>query len=114
MIRFTFFVLAGALLLHPSTLPAQQSVSGVETTTPVAPIGPVLTVSTIYRPIVVELPREQATVATAQNADRSNVAWMAVGAAALMIGMLIGGDAGTVVAVTGGVIGLVGLFRYLQ
>lgn len=49
-----------------------------------------------------------------QGADRRNVAWMAVGLAALTAGLLIGGDAGSVVAITGGVIGLVGLFRYMN
>jgi hypothetical protein len=46
--------------------------------------------------------------------NRNDVAWMGVGAAALIVGLLIGGDAGSVVAITGGVIGLVGLFRYLN
>ncbi len=49
-----------------------------------------------------------------QGTDRNNVAWMAVGLAALTVGLLIGGDAGSVVALTGGVIGLVGLFRYMN
>lgn len=49
-----------------------------------------------------------------QGTDRRNVAWMAVGLAALTAGLLIGGDAGSVVAITGGVIGLVGLFRYMN
>lgn len=43
-----------------------------------------------------------------------NVALMAVGGAALVAGLLIGGDAGTVVAITGGAIGLVGLYRFLR
>jgi hypothetical protein len=62
--------------------------------------------------------REAATTFPApqlmQGADRRNVAWMAVGLAALTAGLLIGGDAGSVVAITGGVIGLVGLFRYMN
>lgn len=43
-----------------------------------------------------------------------NVALMAVGGAALVTGLLIGGDAGTAVAITGGAIGLVGLYRFLR
>jgi hypothetical protein len=49
-----------------------------------------------------------------QGTDRRNVAWMAVGLGALTAGLLIGGDAGSVVAITGGVIGLIGLFRYMN
>jgi hypothetical protein len=43
-----------------------------------------------------------------------NVAMMGVGVAAIVVGSLIGGDGGTIIAITGGVIGLVGLFRYLR
>jgi hypothetical protein len=39
---------------------------------------------------------------------------MGVGAAAVVIGLLIGGDGGTLVAISGGVIGLYGLFRFLR
>lgn len=46
--------------------------------------------------------------------DRRDVAWMVVGGAALVVGSMIGGDAGTIVMITGGVIGLMGLFRYMQ
>lgn len=44
----------------------------------------------------------------------SNVALMIVGGAGLIVGAIIGGTAGTIVMVGGGVIGLVGLYRYLQ
>lgn len=43
-----------------------------------------------------------------------NMALMIVGGAALLVGAIIGGDAGTIVMVGGGVIGLYGLFRYLE
>jgi hypothetical protein len=43
-----------------------------------------------------------------------NVAMMAVGGAGLVVGLLIGGDSGVLIASTGGVIGLIGLFRYLR
>ena len=39
---------------------------------------------------------------------------MAVGGAALLSGLIIGDDAGTVIAVSGAVIGLYGLYLYLQ
>jgi hypothetical protein len=43
-----------------------------------------------------------------------DVAWMVVGGAALVVGSMIGGDGGTIIMITGGVIGLVGLMRFLQ
>jgi hypothetical protein len=44
----------------------------------------------------------------------ANVAMMAVGGAGLAVGLLIGGDAGTIIASTGGIIGLIGLYRFLR
>jgi hypothetical protein len=42
------------------------------------------------------------------------VALMVVGGAALLTGLIIGGNAGTAIAVGGAVVGLVGLYQYLQ
>lgn len=42
------------------------------------------------------------------------VALMVVGGAALLTGLIIGRDAGTAIAVGGAVVGLVGLYQYLQ
>ena len=44
----------------------------------------------------------------------SDLALVGVGAAAVVVGLLVGGDSGTVIAVGGGVIGLIGLYRYLR
>jgi len=44
----------------------------------------------------------------------SNLAMMGVGAAAVVIGLMVGGDGGTILALGGGVVGLVGLYRYLR
>ena len=43
-----------------------------------------------------------------------NLALMGVGAAAVVVGLLIGGDGGHAVAVGGAVIGLIGLYRYMR
>lgn len=43
-----------------------------------------------------------------------NKAMMAVGVAAIVVGSLIGGDGGTIIAIGGGVIGLIGLFHYMR
>ena len=57
-----------------------------------------------------------ATVMHLQNPGRSNrnVVWMIVGGGMLVGGSIIGDDVGTIISVTGLVIGLVGLFRFLQ
>lgn len=51
-------------------------------------------------------------------ATRANLgqdrAMMVVGAAALITGAIIGGEAGTIIMVGGAVIGLYGLYQYLQ
>jgi hypothetical protein len=39
---------------------------------------------------------------------------MLIGGATLVVGSLVGGDAGTIIMITGGAIGLTGLWRYLQ
>ncbi len=43
-----------------------------------------------------------------------NLALMGVGAAAVVTGLLIGGDGGSAVAIGGAVVGLVGLYRYMR
>lgn len=43
-----------------------------------------------------------------------NKAMMGVGAIALVVGLVIGGDAGTIIAIGGAAVGLVGLYRYMQ
>jgi hypothetical protein len=51
-------------------------------------------------------------------ADEQPIAYCAAGlinlGATLVVGSIVGGDGGTILMVTGGVIGLVGLWRYLQ
>lgn len=44
----------------------------------------------------------------------SNVALMGVGAAGVVIGLLVGGDGGAAIAIGGGALGLLGLYRYLR
>ena len=44
----------------------------------------------------------------------SNVALMIVGGAVLIIGAFVGGTPGAIIMVGGGVVGVIGLYRYLQ
>lgn len=46
--------------------------------------------------------------------ESENVALMIVGGAALVVGSIVDGDAGTIIMIGGGVAGLIGLWRYLR
>lgn len=115
-------VVASSLPAQSLTIPAQPptvtttSMTNSATTSPteVAPLssltGPRITSVGIAR---------SAATAPGANAiqdtpSRRDVAWMVLGGATLIVGSIVGGDGGTILMVTGGVIGLVGLWRYLQ
>ena len=64
-------------------------------------------------------PTAASAVAPTQGSDAHlgagpNVALMGVGVAGVVIGLLVGGDGGAAIAIGGGVVGLIGLFRYLR
>ena len=118
-LRFTAlmaFVFAGAVL--PSSARAQQAagpgnpVPAVVTATNPALLGPQVAPVDFVR----WAPPSPFDEAPPQDRVRAgpNIAMMAVGGAALVVGLVIGGDGGLVIATTGGVIGLVGLYRYLR
>lgn len=71
-------------------------------------------------PRIVQAGITRATVATAtaplhQNrASRRDVKWMIFGGAAIVVGSFVDGDGGTIITITGAVVGLIGLWRYLQ
>ncbi|HUX35346.1 MAG TPA: hypothetical protein VMV51_15850 [Gemmatimonadaceae bacterium] len=83
-------------------------------TTP-ATVGPVLRSSAVAarppQPLVRLVPTAGPLVATSKQQSR---AMMIVGGAGLIVGAIIGGTPGTLVMVGGGVVGLVGLYDYLQ
>lgn len=62
--------------------------------------------------------RATAAATVPMAAERANLgapkAMMAVGAAAIVVGAVIGNDVGTVIMVGGAVVGLYGLWKYLQ
>ena len=82
------------------------------TTAPVA--GPVMQPASVgFR--VQSTSASQPMMAMPVNGDNSqNMALMLVGGAGLIVGAVIGGRTGTIVMLGSGVLGLVGLFRYLQ
>ena len=128
---FSLVVIGISSPLAPSSLQAQVStavspdsgdVRNVEVTLSAAgarvdslPMaGPRVVRAGITAPVAV-----RSGVASLQGRDDNigagrNVAMMGVGVAAIVVGSLVGGDGGTIIAIGGGVIGLVGLYRYLR
>ncbi|MDQ6831399.1 MAG: hypothetical protein M3081_21265 [Gemmatimonadota bacterium] len=125
--------LVALVLAGPSALVAQAQ--GTQFTTPpvtlaplqLAPVqpAPVEAVSATAGPVngaasaAFQTPiAHTARVATIQQDSHmgagQNVALMGVGAAGLITGLIIGGKGGTAVAIGGGLIGLYGLYRFLQ
>lgn len=108
-------VALAAMLALPSSARAQDAptepVVAQVTTAPAALDGPRMTQAGVSHRAV-DLAATPAPMKAP--GDRRDVAWMVVGGAALVIGSMIGGDGGTIIMITGGVIGLVGLMRYLQ
>jgi hypothetical protein len=95
---------------------AAQSLAPAPATAPVAPVaepttGPTLAAASV----AVRHAESPVTAAPARRAGYGQpVALMVVGGAALLTGLIIGDSAGTAIAVGGAVVGLVGLYQYLQ
>jgi hypothetical protein len=66
------------------------------------------------RPVQAALALNKPLKADSHIGAGSNLALMGVGAAGIVVGLLVGGDGGTFIALTGAVIGLVGLYRYIR
>ncbi len=120
------FVLGAAVL--PSSLTAQQDsavavvlvaptpavavAAPVVGVTPALAGGPRIVSAGISKPMAADaraLPLPQESMG-----NGTNVAMMFVGGAGIVVGALVGGDGGYLIAISGAVIGLVGLFRYLR
>lgn len=120
MNRSTFarLALTALLAMIPSMVTAQAATTTATSATPsiVSPAVP-----TPFGPTLAPAGVSRATVApTAEplnlqgTASRRDVSWMIIGGAALVVGSMVDGDAGTIIMVTGAVVGLTGLWRYLQ
>lgn len=120
--RNMFASLALAAALAPGALTAQSSTS-------LGAISPVPVVATAAAPSSAMIRPDVAGIHTASDANASlvvssaaagglhqgeGVALMAVGGAGLVAGLLIGGNAGSAVAIGGLAIGLVGLYEYVR
>jgi len=117
-----------ALLLSALTLVLRAPVSAAQSntlipTTPIAPVtvpqversrvGPTADALAVgVRPVIVASPTAPAARSGAGLGQ--NEAMMIVGGAAILVGAIVGGDAGDVFMIGGAVVGLYGLYKYLQ
>ena len=77
--------------------------------------GPTMaSASVAVRPVETKELQLNAAAAPKRAGYGQPVALMVVGGGALLTGLIIGGDAGTVIAIGGTVMGLYGLYEYLQ
>src|SRR5436189_3846468 len=107
-LRFCLFVLA--CLLVPAVGSAQQNVTSRTVTAAAGPRRE-LTATAVRAPARADT----ASVALARRQNMGKpVAMMIVGGAALVVGLIIGGDVGALFAIGGAVVGLIGLYQYLQ
>lgn len=89
--------------------------TGTPATVAPAPAGPALEAASVGARAHSNSALDVSAAAAPRRAGMGQpVALMAVGGAALLTGLIIGGDAGTVIAVSGVVIGLYGLYQFLQ
>jgi hypothetical protein len=86
----------------------------VGTTDSSSALGPRIVRAGVTAPIVLSSVLATPQARSAHVGAGSNVALMGVGAAAVVIGLLVGGDGGAMISIGGGVVGLYGLFRYLR
>ncbi len=110
---------AAARLAPTPSVPTAPTIAPTALNTPTLTPEPVTSVAPTSENSALGLHASTTTLAPSmvpfpQQRQSENVAMMIVGGAGLVVGSLIDGDTGTIVMVAGGVIGLVGLFRYLR
>lgn len=82
---------------------------------PSATVGPVLRSSAVgVLPARQNVPLAQTGALAPANNRAQSTTLMIVGGVALIVGAIIGGTPGTIFMVGGGVVGLIGLYNYLQ
>jgi hypothetical protein len=110
-IRVLALVVAAAVAV-PATARAQASAPDHMTVS----AGPrrELTATAVRAPATASDRDAALAAATRRQGLGQPMALMIVGGAALLAGVVIGGDAGTLIALGGVVVGLIGLYQYLQ
>jgi hypothetical protein len=98
-------VLPSASLSAPAPTPARNDSTS-------AVVGPTRESATVGFHVIADVNRTPA--APARSDFSHGEALMIVGGAALLTGIVVGGDAGRAISVGGAVVGLIGLYQYLQ
>ena len=115
LLSFAAIVPFAASAQTPSTQEPSAPVATTPATTPDAPAGPrIESASVAFQPV-------SATDSIAAEPQRRRSqgmgqaqAMMIVGGAAVVVGIIIGDDVGTLIAVSGAIVGLYGLYQYLK
>ncbi|HEY5219905.1 MAG TPA: hypothetical protein VIJ16_08845 [Gemmatimonadaceae bacterium] len=111
--------IAGAQTVIPTALSSRPSAFTPTTPAPVtaqhSAVGPVLQASAVaIQPANTSVALDRAAAMAGSTNLTQSRAMMIVGGAGLIVGAIIGGTPGTLVMVGGGVVGLIGLYDYLQ
>jgi hypothetical protein len=93
-----------------SFAPAPAAAPAVAAEPSAAPVGPTLDAASVG----VRHRAAETTAAARRGGMGQAEALMIVGGAAVLVGLLIGNGAGNAIAVGGAIVGLVGLYEYLQ
>lgn len=117
MRRFFATIALSAAVLAPAAISAQQGTAPIPPAshqTALAPRAMIHSdVAGVQANHKTDAPLEVSSAATKGLHQGEGIALMAVGGAGLVAGLLIGGNAGTAVAIGGLAVGLVGLYQYV-
>lgn len=124
--RIRSSILSLLFVIAPTIVSAQ----GADQSTPVLTMQPILTnlksvgtapaIGAQFAPVAVTSKTSfvPVSIPVARLSDGENVgksrAMMGVGLAALIVGIIVGGDIGTIFMIGGGVLGLLGLYQYMR
>ncbi|MEO5816489.1 MAG: hypothetical protein ABIT20_14545 [Gemmatimonadaceae bacterium] len=113
----------GAAILFVAPLRAQDASLAAPVPTPAvssvpqpsvqAPAGPTMETATVAAKNVSTETKEAVPAAPGKYYDQGTKL-MIVGGAAILTGIVVGGDAGHAISIVGAVVGLYGLYKYLQ
>jgi hypothetical protein len=88
----------------PTSVPAAAS----------TPAGPAMDAAAVGVRHTASAAPSAATAPARRGGYGQDVALLVVGGAAVLVGLIIGGSAGSAIAIGGAVVGLIGLYQYLQ
>ncbi len=108
MLRTLAFL--SAMVLTASLTPVAATAQGPS----VSPDGPRSAAVGVTNVTAVAATTAPALLPQDNTSERSHVILMVIGGAAIVVGSVVGGDGGQLIAIGGAVVGLIGLWRWLQ